>query len=285
MSWSAFLYIGGGCVSLFLVTLYWFQDQLLYYPNMPSGARTEFVSPNQFGLADVVKEVFFRTSDNVKIQAWIILSKDYRNAPTMLYFHGNAGNISHRLPNIAQIRSLLGCNVMIVSYRGYGKSEGIPTEKGLNLDAKAALEYLSSRDDIDTNKIILFGRSLGAAVALKLASENEDKVRAVIVENTFTSILDMIDVVFPLLKYVKFLSSNEWNTVTAISKIKIPILFLAGMKDELVPHAHMVQLYDAAKCSEGKEIYYFAQGHHMDTWNQPNYYQNIKTFIVKVFDK
>lgn len=117
----------------------------------------------------------------------------------------------------------------MVSYRGYGHSEGMPSERGLKLDAAAALQYARDRSDVlDTNRIFLFGRSIGAACAIALAStpSAQDCVRGLIVENTFTSIDDMIDSLMPALKFAKPFNRNKWNSLNAIKDIKMPVMFI-----------------------------------------------------------
>lgn len=106
------------------------------------------------------------TKDNVKLHAWFVkASTNPKNCRTMIFFHGNAGNVGSRLPNISVIVREMNCNVMILAYRGYGNSEGSPSEEGLKLDAEATLEYAIKREDIDSERIFVFGRSLGGAVA------------------------------------------------------------------------------------------------------------------------
>lgn len=271
------------------VLLYVFQDKLLYFPSMPPNSRTAFVSPHHFGLQNVLEEVFFTTKDGLRLQGYFVPNtrgKATNSVPTLLYFHGNAGNLSFRLPNIKHLVATVGANVLIVSYRGYGKSEGTPSEEGLRLDAEAALDYLYfERDDIDKTKIVAFGRSLGGAVAIRLAADHQDRVAAVIVENTFTSIPDMIDVVLRWLSPFKFLSRNKWSSKDVVGQLTIPILLLSGEKDELVPARMMQQLYERSTGSLKRHIIYFAEGTHMDTFMQPGYYKKVKRWLKTVFGK
>eukprot|EP01114_Cavostelium_apophysatum_P016302 TRINITY_DN4600_c0_g1_i1.p1 TRINITY_DN4600_c0_g1~~TRINITY_DN4600_c0_g1_i1.p1 ORF type:complete len:290 (+),score=47.95 TRINITY_DN4600_c0_g1_i1:92-961(+) len=264
-----------------LGALYYFQDQLLYYPHMPPGARSNFYDPKEFGLGDVYEEIFFYTPDKVKIQAWLfkVANKD---APTVLYFQGNAGNISFCLPNVVEMMKALECNVMLISYRGYGKSEGFPNEKGLRIDAQASLDYLLARPDINPHKIALFGRSLGGAVSVQLCHDNQDKIKALILENTFTSIPDMVGVVFPVLRHFTVLSTNKWHSEESIEDISVPILFLSGKKDELVPTSQMERLYAKAVKSPLRKIEEFPAGYHMDTWTQPRYYESLASFFKDI---
>lgn len=122
-----------------------------------------------------------------------------------------------------------GFNILMVSYRGYGASEGSPNEAGIKLDAAAALEYAHDRSDVlDVSRLYLFGRSIGAACALAAAApaEAQQKLKGIVVENTFTSVDDMIDKVMPALGFAKFLNRNKWNSIDAVKKIALPILFI-----------------------------------------------------------
>jgi len=229
-----------------------------------------------------MKKFFFETQDLERIQGWLFkVEKSYKTAPTLLFFHGNAGNLSLRIPLIKDIIYILKCNVFIISYRGYGLSSGTPSEMGLKLDAEAALMYLLSRDDIDSTRIVAFGRSLGGAVALNLASTFPQHLGGVIVENTFTSILDMIDILFPLLSHFKFLSTNVWNSLETVKYFppELPALFLSGLMDELVPPNMMNYLFRNCS-SDQKLLCKFPEGTHMDTYLAPNYFENIKKFLV-----
>ncbi|CAM9570354.1 unnamed protein product, partial [Discosporangium mesarthrocarpum] len=151
--------------------------------------------------------------------------------PTVVYFHGNAGNIGLRLTSAREMLHAVGCNVFLVDYRGYGKSEGSPTEEGLILDAEASLQAL--RDDpksgVDPEKVVVFGRSLGGAVALAAATRFPDLVKAVVVENTFLSISHMVDEVLPVLSGVKGIVLRlRWDNQERVRHLKRPVLFISG---------------------------------------------------------
>ena len=155
--------------------------------------------------------------------------------------------MSHRLVE-ARLHHAAGCNVLLLSYRGYGASQGSPSQAGFVNDARAAIAYLADRaQDIDVSKVFLFGRSIGGACAIHVAAQHQHQqeegrrqrsvngqrdgstrlcIKGIIVENTFTSIDDMIDVVFPVLSFAKPLNRNKWNSLRAIQKIRAPILFL-----------------------------------------------------------
>jgi fermentation-respiration switch protein FrsA (DUF1100 family) len=209
----------------------------------------------------------------------------------------------------------LGCNVFMVEYRGYGDSDDVkPNEKGLKLDAEAAYRFLladgsngngsgsgndSNSDNdgnndainIDTNKIFVFGRSLGGAVAFHLAKYAEHNLQkplmGIIVENTFTSISKMVDQLMPAIAPLKFLVLRmDWNSEKIAPKLKTPILYLAGEKDELVPHSQMTDLYQKSKvgvCLYSK-IHIIKGGTHNESWVQGGreYFFSIKSFMSHV---
>ena len=161
----------------------------------------------------------------------------------------------------------MNCNVLIVDYRGYGNSEGIPSEEGLRLDGEATLEHAMARTDIDKERIYLFGRSLGGAVAAELASNKPHNLRGVIIENTFTSISDMVDKLMPMVAMFKtFIQKIFYPTIDRVSGISAPILFVRGMKDEIVPSDHTKRLYDASTKAKFKQLYECPEGNHNMTW-------------------
>eukprot|EP00005_Dracoamoeba_jomungandri_P002186 CAMPEP_0174255278 /NCGR_PEP_ID=MMETSP0439-20130205/4628_1 /TAXON_ID=0 /ORGANISM="Stereomyxa ramosa, Strain Chinc5" /LENGTH=306 /DNA_ID=CAMNT_0015337395 /DNA_START=49 /DNA_END=969 /DNA_ORIENTATION=- len=266
------------------VGIYFLQNKLVYFPQVPLDARTFFLPAADFQLEDVLEEVFIKTSDGLTLQTYLFKHSKSTIVPTIIYFHGNAGNLSYRLPNVKNLfsSSHIQANVLLVSYRGYGKSDGSPCEKGLNIDADAVLKYVIENPDLNEESIFVFGRSLGGAVAASLAARNQDKIRGVIMENTFTSIDDMIDVVMPFFSYFKMLSRNKWNTKKLLENITTPILLISGMKDELVPTAMMQTLFDTAEHSTIKKLAFFKNGRHMDTYLQPNYYSCLGKFINTV---
>lgn len=181
------------------------QDSLLYHPEIPPQSRIFVPLPSMHGLP--YDTVNIRSTDNVSLHAYWIRHNGEKGmfVPTVVYFHGNAGNMGHRLHNASGIFHTLQCNILMVEYRGYGLSSGIPAERGIFADARAAIDYLFTRHDLDLNQIVLFGRSLGGAVAIDLAANTEysQRIMCVILENTFTSIPDMA--VELIHRYVKYL--------------------------------------------------------------------------------
>jgi pimeloyl-ACP methyl ester carboxylesterase len=175
-----------------------FQRSLIYFPHSQFDA-----TPNNYGID--YEDVQFVTDDGLRISAWWIPSKitidgtppaSVSNNPVFIFFHGNAGNISHRIDKLRDLRER-GVSTLIVDYRGYGKSEGSPTEAGLYRDADAAWKYVTETRGIAPNRIVLFGESLGGAVAIELASRVNPG--ALVVECTFSRLADVGHVHYPLL--------------------------------------------------------------------------------------
>lgn len=144
----------------------------------------------------VYENLMLETPDHEQLHAYLIKAPNpqHKRDVTMIMFHGNAGNIGHRLP-IAKVLSVdLGCNVLMLQYRGYGKSTGYPAEKGISIDAQTGLDYLRGREDLRKTKIVIYGQSIGGAVGIGLAAANKQKndIAGIMLENTFLSIKKMI---------------------------------------------------------------------------------------------
>lgn len=289
---SVLLYGVGGIVVAGMALLVAFQERLVYVPVLPGLTKSYPVTPSRLRLT--YEDVWLRSSDGVRLHAWFIkLFPDCRG-PTILFFQENAGNIAHRLEMVRIMLQKLQCNVFMLSYRGYGASDGYPSQHGITKDAQAALDHLAQRTDIDTSRIVVFGRSLGGAVGAVLTKNNPEKVAGLILENTFTSILDMAGVLLPFLKWFigssssngpKVLNSlvrSPWSTIDVIGQIKQPILFLSGLQDEMVPPPHMQMLYAKAAAHNSRCIFVdFPNGMHMDTWlsGGDRYWRTVQLFL------
>ena len=265
--------------------LYFRQNAMLYVNAMKSYQAL----PPRFNMPDY-EDVWITTQDGVRIFAWFIRAKtNSRAAPTLMFFHGNAGTIAERLPNAEGLIGNANCNVLLCEYRGYGTSQGDPTEAGLKADAQGALDHLRGRKDIDTDNLFVFGRSLGGAVAIHLAHANEGALRGVIVENTFTCIREMAVGLFPFLaalpsEWLEALLENKWHSDELIGQLKVPFLFLAGKQDEIVPPPQMIELWErlggtGENQPEGSVFVPFPQGKHNDTWTLPGYYAPLARFV------
>ncbi|KAK3803365.1 hypothetical protein RRG08_006918 [Elysia crispata] len=260
--------------------MYHAQDMLLYHPESPPDSRIMVITPDAFQMP--YENQFIRTKDGTRINVFFI-KQSQRAAVTIIFFHGNAGNIGHRLQNALGLFSALSANVLMVEYRGYGKSEGSECETGLYQDAEAALDFLLKRSDIDPSQIMLFGRSLGGAVAVYLASlpNYSSRLAGLILENTFTSIYDMSHKILRLqfLKYIpRMCFKNKFPSIDRIEAVKVPTLFLSGAMDELVPPKMMKDLYNKSR-SNLKRLEQFTNGTHNDTWMCPGYYESLMRFV------
>ena len=177
-------------------------------------------------------------------------------------------------------------NLIIFGYRGYGKSEGTPSEKGLILDGSAISHFVFEDEEVgkyvDRDQVFLFGRSLGGAVAACVALDMSFPFKGVIIENTFTSLGDLVDIMFPPLKYIKdFMLKTKFETAKIIGKIKRPILFCRSENDELIPKSQMDTLYNLAKGALFKKYYLIKNGTHNDgfRFDIDGYAEAIKKYI------
>ena len=162
---------------------------------MPADARTNVPRPNQFGLTDY-EELLIPTPDGEKISAFYIRAPNKAQSikTTVLMFHGNAGNIGHRVPIARMLTEAMGCSIFMLEYRGYGLSTGSADERGLMIDAQTALDYIKKRAETRDNQIIVYGQSLGGAVSIQLVAKNQHDgaVSGLILENTFLSMRKLI---------------------------------------------------------------------------------------------
>lgn len=233
-------------------------------------AKPLMYSPEQLGMD--FDDVSFSASDGVRLNAWMIKASD--DAPMVLWFHGNAGNIADRLEN-ARLLVDRGLSLFMVDYRGYGKSEGAPSEDGIYADGQGAYDYLMSRG-VEPQNLIVFGRSLGSSVAVYVASNN--KCAGVILESAFTNMADMARVHFPIIPGMGGFK-HKFNSTDRIRSISAPILFTHGDEDELVPYDLGRRLYEAA--SAKKEFYTIRGAHHNDTYfvGGSGYFDRFEHFV------
>ncbi|MCK4373244.1 MAG: alpha/beta hydrolase [candidate division Zixibacteria bacterium] len=233
----------GGFVA-FGVYLYLIQDRMVFFPT-----RDLEASPGDIGLG--FQEVRIDVTDGESIHAWYIPAPSGSHvtgqsgdggAPTVLFCHGNAGNISHRLETI-ECLAALGANVMLFDYRGYGQSDGAPSETNMYADAAACYRWLTGSQGVRSDQIVLFGRSLGGAVAIELASRVD--CAGLIVESSFTSAKEMGRLMFPYFP-IGLLLRYEFNSIQKIGQINCPLLVTHSPSDDLVPFAMGRRLYDRA---------------------------------------
>jgi hypothetical protein len=213
--------------------LYLGQERILFQPT-----RTLVATPRHAGLS--YEDVRFDTADGVTLHGWFVPAP--RARWTLLFFHGNAGNVSHRLETLALLHEL-GESVLLFDYRGYGQSEGAPSEAGLVRDAEAAWRYLTQTRGIDAGRIVLMGRSLGGAVAAQLARRRP--AAGLVLESTFTSVPELAGDLYPWLP-ARALARVRLDTLYAVRRLELPLLVVHSETDEIVPVAHGRRLYEAA---------------------------------------
>jgi len=248
-------------------TIWFRQPAMIFYP-MPNLVAT----PTEWGLA--YEEVTLTSADGVKLNGWYLPYPGSKR--TLLFLHGNAGNISHRGDSL-RIFHRLGLNVLIFDYRGYGKSEGRPSEAGLYQDAEAAWRYLVEARKVPAEDIVLFGRSLGGAVAARLAVQHEPA--GLILESSFTSATEMARAAFPLLSRLTLLR-YEFNSLEALQSIHCPVLVVHSPDDEIIPYALGEKLYQTA---DMPKRFLILHGDHNSGFlqSQPAYEKGLRDFLVE----
>jgi uncharacterized protein len=231
-----------------------FEEKLIYFPS------NDFdVSPETLGVA--FEPCRLIASDGIPLDAWFLPAPGRRaGAQTVLMCHGNAGNISHRLDRALAMQKRLGVDVMLFDYRGFGRSEGSPSEEGTYRDALAAHGHLARERGVDPGRLLLLGESLGAAVALDLALKCPPA--ALVLEAPFTSIAAMARVVYPFLpaSWVR----TRYDNLARIHGLKAPLLIVHGMRDDTVPFAQGRAVFAAAP--EPKRFLALENGGHSDAY-------------------
>jgi fermentation-respiration switch protein FrsA (DUF1100 family) len=222
------------------------EGRFIYYPS-----RTIAADPSSVGLA--FRDVAFTATDGVKLHGWLIPG---RAPTTLLYSHGNAGNIADRLAVARLMADELGVGLFLYDYRGYGRSEGVPSEVGLVSDALGARTALL-REGVAPENVVYFGRSLGAAVTVDLALAHPP--RGVVIEAPFASVPAMANTVLPGAGY---LFRTRWDTLAKVSRLRAPLLVLHGDADEVVPYAQGRAVFAAAP--EPKTFFTIRGGRHYD---------------------
>lgn len=205
--------------------LYIFQRDILYLP------QKNMANPEVYGLKNA-KFVELTTFDNVKIYAWYVAPRT--NEPVMVYFHGNAGNLADRSEKLKKFLNH-GMGMLAISFRGYGPSEGTPTEEGLYNDGRAAINYLLD-NKINEHDIFVYGESLGSGVAVQMAYEYKN-LRSVVLEAPYTSIANRAQELYPYIP-VKLLLKDQFNSLKKIKKVHVPLLIFHGYRDEVMPINH-----------------------------------------------
>ncbi len=240
-------------------------NQYMFYPEKPL-----WRTPADVGLP--YENIWLHTADGVRLHGWLI---PHIEAPaTILFFHGNAGNIADRLDN-ARLLYEAGWQVFLLDYRGFGQSEGSPSEQGTYHDARATWEWADAELG---GPLVLFGRSLGGAVAIWLAAQPDVSPAALLVENTFTRGRDLARHLLSI-PWVAYLLPDFYPSLDRIKHITCPKLIIHGTEDELIPVEHGRRLYAAAP--PPKELFIVPEGHHNDTYlvGGEAYFKRLSAFI------
>jgi len=264
MLWHLISVVGSMYLAI-LVVLFLLQGRMLYLPD-----SALIATPKAVDLA--FEDVRITTDDGVVLHGWLVPGP--AAAPVVLFFHGNAGNISHRLESL-RVFHRLGLTTLIIDYRGYGHSAGSPTEEGTYRDAEAAWRYLTQERGIDGRRIIVFGRSLGGGVAVWLATRTDPA--ALIIESTFTSVPDLAAKIYPWLP-VRWLARFRYDSREKIALVKAPVLVVHSRNDEIVPFSHAKQLFEAAPTSRRLMV---LRGGHNDGFivSMDDYLQGLNFFL------
>ena len=241
------------------------QSRLIYFPS-----RQYLATPKDVGL--VFEDCTLTTSDGLSIAAWYVPRVEANGS--IIFCHGNAGNMADRLHDVTLMHRM-GYNVLIFDYRGYGGSEGKPTEQGTYHDAQAAWRHLVETLGESPARVILFGRSLGGAVAINLAKRHEPG--ALVVESTFTSLVDVGKLHYPLLP-VRLLLRYRYESIDKVSSITCPKLFIHSTDDQLVPLDNARRLFEAA--ASPKMFLETPGGHNSGGYTySPAYTHKLQTFF------
>ncbi|MEW5894255.1 MAG: alpha/beta hydrolase [Candidatus Omnitrophota bacterium] len=268
IKWLVFLIV---VLITFVVYVRFVESRSVFFPHLCTGIST----PEDVGLA--FEDIFLKTADGLMLNGWFVpAANQTEKTVTLLFLHGNAGNINDRVGKV-QLLHQIGVNVFIIDYRGYGRSEGRPSEKGIYLDALAAYDYLASRKDAG-GRIIVYGVSLGGAPAVDMAIRRP--VKGLILESTFTSAKDMAKKILPVAP--GFLIKTELNSIGKIVKVNAPTLVIHSPRDEMVPFEMGRRLYE--KAAGPKEFLEINGGHNEGYLESEHVWlAGIKGFLEKYF--
>lgn len=230
-----------------------FQRHLMYHP------AKNIAPPEVYGLLGV-EDVFFQAVDGVRLQAWVRAPR--KGMPTIVYFHGNAAHLGDRAVKFGGFIEA-GLGLVALSYRGYGKSEGSPSEAGIYADARAAIAYARNVMHMPAEKLVYYGESLGSGVAVQMATEQMPGL--VMLEAAYTSVESRSAELYPFVLGVRSLVLDKYDSLSKIKNIHAPLLMVHGARDEIIPLPHAQALFAAA--NEPKQLVVYPDLHHTDYSN------------------
>lgn len=244
------------------------------------------MTPDKIGL--VYEDVFFRSADGLKLHGWWLPAKGQAKG-TVLFFHGNAENISTHIGSVYWLPAQ-NYNVFLPDYRGYGNSEGVPTLAGVQDDLNSAMKYLLQRKDIDTERIVILAQSLGGAMAIYNVAHSpyRAKIKALISESAFSDYRDIVReklasfwLSWPLQWPLSFTIDNDYSPINSVALISpIPLLIIHGDKDNVVPLVHGQKLFNAA--GEPKEMWVVNGGGHIQAFMHKKYQDQLLEYLERV---
>jgi hypothetical protein len=240
-------FVGGGFALMILLAAL-FQDRMVFFPDADIAG-----TPERLGLD--FEDVRLTASDGVRLHGWLVPRAGDELSPVVVFFHGNAGNISHRL-EMFEIVHNLGLSCLMIDYRGYGRSQGKPSEKGLYRDAEAAWNWLVRHKEVPPGRIICWGRSLGGPVAARLARDKQPG--AAIIESSFTSLPELGQTIYPFLP-VRLIARLHFPTKRFLEQLSCPVLVVHSPEDEVVPFSFGRELFESAP--EPKRFLRISGGH------------------------
>ncbi|MDO9312609.1 MAG: alpha/beta hydrolase [Nitrosomonas sp.] len=248
-----------------VLLVYFGQSRLVYFPEKPLS-----LTPGAIGLD--YTSVNIATRDGETLHGWWMPVPNAKG--TVLFFHGNAGNISHRINYLAMFKRL-GYSTLLFDYRGYGQSSGVPSESGTYLDAQAAWRYLTEIRGIAPARIVVFGESLGGAVAAWLAAQEKPGLLAL--ASTFTSVPDLAAKLYPFLP-VRWIARFDYDTRKSLQSVTCPVFIAHSPQDEIIPFEHGQQLFQAAP--EPKQFLTLEGGHNIGfIFMQPAWIKSLGAFL------
>jgi hypothetical protein len=264
---GSILFILCGVYFGMLILLFIMQSKLVYFPSKeivctPKDLRLEY------------EDVTLNTPDGLKLNAWFVPAKSPTG--TVIFCHGNGGNICYSL-DVAEVLNKFNLNVLLFDYRGYGKSEGSPSENGTYTDAETAYQWLIKDKKIPENSIIIMGRSLGAAIAANLAKNH--KPRMLILESGFSSTPDVAAKQYPIFP-VRLLCRYKYKTAEYVKDVKCPLLIVHSPEDEIIPYPNAKRIFSSA--NEPKEFLEIRGSHNEGYSDSGDLYTNgLRNFIEK----